>query len=211
MNCAEFQKALPEHVEPQRDSALRDHLSACHNCSNLVSELENITAIAPSLADSEEPDQRLWLQLESALKNEGLIRPPQPNVQVISTGQPRRLWSLAWAVPAIAALVVVAFVAYGPRSQKPQLAQTAVARVPTMQVEPAVNRDDQELLEVIGSRSPSMQAEYAANLKNVNAYIRDAEETAKANPADEQAQESVMNAYEQRSMVYEMAMDHSLP
>jgi hypothetical protein len=71
--------------------------------------------------------------------------------------------------------------------------------------------EDQDLLEVVGTQSPTMRAEYAANLKDVNAYIRDAEDAAKANPDDEQAQESVMNAYEQRSMLYEMAMDRSLP
>jgi len=90
------------------------------------------------------------------------------------------------------------------------MAKSAEVTPQAVNIEPA-SRDDQDLLEVVGSQSPTMRAEYAANLKNVNAYIREAEETAKANPEDEQAQESLMNAYEQRSMVYEMAMDRSLP
>jgi hypothetical protein len=45
----------------------------------------------------------------------------------------------------------------------------------------------------------------------VNAYIEDAEASAKQNPTDEEAQQSLMNAYEQRSMVYEMALDRSQP
>ena len=49
------------------------------------------------------------------------------------------------------------------------------------------------------------------NLQNVNAYIRDAEESAQADPNDEQAQQVVMDAYEQRATVYQMALDHSLP
>ena len=35
--------------------------------------------------------------------------------------------------------------------------------------------------------------------QNVNAYIRDAEESAQANPNDEEAQQIVMDAYEQRA------------
>jgi hypothetical protein len=56
-----------------------------------------------------------------------------------------------------------------------------------------------------------MRAAYAANLKSVNDYIRDAEESVKSDPNDEEAQQSLMAAYEQRAMVYEMALDRSLP
>jgi hypothetical protein len=73
------------------------------------------------------------------------------------------------------------------------------------------NKDDQQLLEAVGSRAPAMQAAYASNLENVNAYIRDAEESAQADPNDEEAQQVVMDAYEQRATIYEMALDRSLP
>ena len=83
-------------------------------------------------------------------------------------------------------------------------------------MQPAVNRpggndDDQQVLEAIGSRSPAIRADYAANLQNVNDYIRDAEESAQADPNDEEAQQSLMDAYEQRAMVYDMALDRSMP
>jgi len=45
----------------------------------------------------------------------------------------------------------------------------------------------------------------------VNEYIRDAEESAQADPNDEEAQQSLMDAYEQRAMVYDMALDRSMP
>ena len=67
------------------------------------------------------------------------------------------------------------------------------------------------MLAAVASRSPAMQAQYASNLQNVNAYIRDAEESAQADPNDEEAQQIVMDAYEQRAAVYEMALDRSLP
>ena len=73
------------------------------------------------------------------------------------------------------------------------------------------NNEDQQLLEAVASRAPTMQAAYASNLQNVNAYIRDAEDSAQADPNDEEAQQVVMDAYEQRATIYEMALDRSLP
>jgi len=211
MNCAEFQKALPEHAEPQRDTALQAHLRLCSDCSLLVSDLDSIVAAAPSLAEAEDPSPHMWLQLEAALKSEGLIRQPQPALAQTSRERGRSWWTLAWAVP-VAAALVMGLVFYGPgRGQQTEMAKTAALNQPDVKIGPAINRDDEDLLEVVGSHSPAMRAEYAANLNNVNAYIREAEEAAKANPDDEQAQESLMNAYDQRSMVYEMAMDRSLP
>jgi hypothetical protein len=71
--------------------------------------------------------------------------------------------------------------------------------------------EDQQLLEVVGMRLPSMRASYESNLHNVNAYIRDAETSVQNDPNDEEAQQSLMDAYDQRAMVYEMAVDRSLP
>jgi hypothetical protein len=119
----------------------------------------------------------------------------------------------------VAALVLVAF-AIGVYQRKwlspqsaPQLTATAPAQISNPQPaknQPA-NNEDQQLLAAVASRSPAMRAQYASNLQNVNAYIRDAEESAQADPNDEEAQQIVMDAYEQRAAVYEMALDRSLP
>ena len=71
--------------------------------------------------------------------------------------------------------------------------------------------DDQQLLNTVAARMPSMRAAYEINLRSVNAYIRDAEQSAHSDPNDEVAQQYLMNAYEQKAMVYEMALDRSLP
>ena len=71
--------------------------------------------------------------------------------------------------------------------------------------------EDQLLLEAIGTRSPAVRAAYETNLRNVNAYIQDARESAEADPNDEEAQQSLMDAYQQKAMVYEMALNRSLP
>jgi hypothetical protein len=60
-------------------------------------------------------------------------------------------------------------------------------------------------------RSASPGATYESDLKRVNAYIQDAEQSVKKDPNDEQANQYLMAAYEQKAMVYEMALDRSLP
>ena len=72
-------------------------------------------------------------------------------------------------------------------------------------------KEDHGLLEAVSFPTPAVRATYEANLKDVNAYIEDAEASARQNPTDEEAQQSLMNAYEQKSMVYEMALDRSQP
>jgi hypothetical protein len=121
----------------------------------------------------------------------------------------------------VAALLLVGFGIFvyqrgsgGPQpvAQVPVETPTEVAKLQTGKKPPTTNNiEDQQLLAAVASRSPAMQAQYASNLQNVNAYIRDAEESAQADPNDEEAQQIVMDAYEQRATVYEMALDRSLP
>jgi hypothetical protein len=45
----------------------------------------------------------------------------------------------------------------------------------------------------------------------VNDYIKDAKSVVDANPDDEDARRSLMEAYQEKSMLFELAMDRSLP
>jgi hypothetical protein len=216
MNCAEFQGILPEFFEGGRSAEQEAHLQACPVCSGLVADLDLIAREARQLREFSEPSPRVWNSIEIALRREGLIREPDQGPSVVPPVA--RRWSLAWLAP-LAALVLVTFgiLVYrrGPSEQQSVAQAPAVsAPVANLQTSKAllnVNNEDQQLLEVIGSRSPTVRAEYASNLQNVNAYIRDAEASAQADPNDEEAQQVVMDAYEQRATVYEMALDRSLP
>ena len=208
MTCGEFQKILPDIMEGQRKAEHAAHLQSCSACSGLVSDLSLISQQARLLQASEEPSPRVWNQIEIALRQEGLIRQPERDRSLVPAFS--RRWSLAWLLP-VAAILVIAFgvtVYKGGRSQ--QIASNRVAAPVAMSLA-ANSNDDQQLLEVVGSRTPSMRTSYADNLQNVNAYIRDAEQTVQNDPNDEEAQRSLMAAYEQKAMVYEMALDRSLP
>jgi len=74
-----------------------------------------------------------------------------------------------------------------------------------------VGMNDDDLLQEVADRSPVMKAQYQDNLRRVNEYILDAQSTVDANPDDAEARRSLMEAYQQKAMLFEMAMDRSLP
>jgi predicted PhzF superfamily epimerase YddE/YHI9 len=123
---------------------------------------------------------------------------------------PHLRWNWSWLVPVAAALLV----AFGVMIYRGQDRQTAkelpVTPVSQASLNPA-RTEDQLLLEALETHSPAMRATYETNLQNVNAYIHDAEDQASADPNDEEARQSLMNAYQQKAMVYEMALNRSLP
>jgi hypothetical protein len=70
------------------------------------------------------------------------------------------------------------------------------------------DRDDQQFLDEMSRQAPMMRATYENQLRTVNSYIRDAEAYAQQNPGDADARQQVMDAYQQKSMLYQMALDH---
>jgi hypothetical protein len=215
MNCTEFQELLPEVLEGGRTAQQESHLKSCPVCSGLVADLDLIAREARQLQEVDEPSPRVWNSIEITLRQEGIIR--DPHVGPLLVPMKSRSWNLAWLAP-VAALVLVGFgIVVYQRGPDPKLSAHIDSAIPsavitpqTMQ-KPNVNDEDDQLLAAVASRSPAMKAQYASNLQNVNAYIKDAEESAQADPNDEEAQHIVMDAYEQRAAVYELALDRSLP
>jgi hypothetical protein len=175
------------------------------NVEQWQSEMSLVSDQARELQESETPSPTVWNSLEIALRQEGLIRKQQPDPLV--TAGTRRPWVWAWMAPVAATLIIAATMVYE-RGDAPAGFNVATGRRPVV---PVVVSDDQQMLETVSSRAPAMRASYENNLRNVNAYIHDAEQTVKNDPTDEEAQESLVNAYEQKSMLYEMALDRSLP
>jgi hypothetical protein len=208
MTCAEFESELPDFLDEGGNLELQAHLKSCANCSGLAASLQSIAREARKLQASQEPSPRVWNSLEIALRREGLIHEPRPHGHRLVLPSLTRRWGMAaWLVPAAAALlVVVAILLY----QRPNAKQMALnTQSPIMAVSGDLN--DEQLLQEVSTRAPLMRAAYETNLRDVNAYIRDAQASVNADPNDEEAQQALMDAYGQRSMIYEMALDRSLP
>ena len=219
MTCAEFQAVLPDLLEGGGTADQRAHLTLCPACSELVSDINVISQQARFLRASDDPSPRVWASIEIALRQEGLIREPGLELVPPSTNSLRH-WTVAWLLPATAAFLVTFGLLRYERPATPHQSAAQSAAVPAGSALSAASQlasiqadanEDKQLLEEVGSRSPTMRASYEKELRHVNEYIRDAEKSAKAHPEDEEAQQYLMNAYEQKAMVYELAVDRSLP
>jgi hypothetical protein len=218
MTCKEFGQGLPEFLE-QGGKELQAHMEQCGACSEVVADLRAISQKARTLQDMDEPSPRVWNSLEIALRQEGLIRPqPLPATSRVSIPSLVRGWGrAAWLVPAAAVVLVGVFFLRNPshvgdstanNQSGPRVIKVTNAPIPVN--DDVMSDDDQQVLSAVEQRSPMMMAAYRTNLRNVNAYIHDAEATVNAYPNDEEARRSLMDAYEQKSMLYDLALDHSL-
>ena len=237
MKCEDVQQVLPEIIDGSQDTEFQAHLKSCPVCSELVSDLELIASEARQLAETDEPAPRVWVKIAAELRAEGLIREPEaasPRPALVTSAA--RRWNAWWLVPVAAVLVTAGAyfvkskpapqVATNPAMVPPPTAQQAAKENPSANPpatpqsaavkKPAVmiplpknsDREDQQFLDEVSRNAPMMRAAYENQLHSVNSYIRDAQAYAEQNPGDDDARQHLMDAYDQKSMLYQMALDH---
>lgn len=211
MTCVELQDSLAEN-ESANSPAQRAHLKDCPDCSALVADLLVIACTAGELRGDYEPSSRVWKNIETALKREGLIRPQTAGRSLLPTFHSPWAWA-RWMVPAAATLLVVIGIYVRQNSLRPAVNDTmshaaVTSDSPDFQV---AGLNDDDLLQEVSQQSPALQEQYSDNLKRVNAYIQDARNAVDANPNDEEARRSLMEAYQEKAMLFELALDRSLP
>jgi hypothetical protein len=70
MSCEDFQEHLPELIGSGVDVSDHPHLETCELCRALLSDLETIAAAARELFPVEDPSDRVWEQIQSAIREE---------------------------------------------------------------------------------------------------------------------------------------------
>ncbi len=216
MNCVELQASLANTEDGssvEQNPEQQAHLKACPECSALVAELNLIVVSAIELRAANEPSPRVWNSIEIALRQEGLIRPPRTSRSLLPSLGSRWAWA-RWALPLAAAVLITVGVYVRQTSLPVQLARnTAPAAAVSSDVSDVAiaGLNDDDLLQEAAQQSPAMQAQYTDNLRRVNQYILDAKGVVAANPNDEEARRSLMEAYQEKAMLFDLAMDRSLP
>jgi hypothetical protein len=194
MTCIEFQDILADVIDGETDAQHSAHLRSCSSCLELVSDLRAIAAGAKSLCADSEPSPRVWANIQRTLEAEGIIRPAtQPGATLFRQRRPWFLWLATGVALVLVAVATFRYTNHSSRNQQETQASTA---------------DDMELLSHV---SPAARATYADDLETVNAFIRDAEDSVAQNPDDDEARHFLMQAYQERAMVYASAMDRSVP
>ena len=206
MNCAEFQKVLPYIIETGGNAEEEQHLRACPVCSDLVQDLRYIVEQAKLLVPMEEPSPRVWDGIKGSLEREGMIRPARARGRLLGTKS-----SLPW-IGALGAIILIAFGAFlfqRGRQNQPGATVGTIAPPPVQAASletVATEQDDQQLLQQVAASHPGSAPMYESNLKQVNAAIADAKIRLGENPSDEDARQSLMRAYQQKAMLYELAV-----
>lgn len=204
MNCLQFENALSDYLEGAATSEQRAHLSACSACSGLLADLSLISSEASSLRAIDEPSVRIWNSLEAQLRKEGLIREPsRPSPSLFHR------WRTAWLIPVAAALLIAAGVKLYQPAKIGDNQPVAKQRTPAAPVVPAVSAEDKDVMNTVASRPPAQVAAYRNDLAQANSFIRDAQEAVKNDPNDIYSQQMLMNAYEQKQMVYRLVVDQN--
>jgi hypothetical protein len=214
MNCQQFQETLPYIIESGGGGDDESHLQTCSSCASLVQDLRYIAEQAKLLLPMHDPNPRVWNNIEQSLQREGLLpegrmSPPGHITKNPTSQTEAKSWTpLGWAL-ALTAVIAFAVVLINYKSkqllQTPSTAQNSAAD-PTQ-----FNSDDRQLISQLSQRAPDAQGAYEASLRDVNAYIADAEQAVRSDPGDANAQALLQDAYEQKEMVYQMATARSLP
>jgi hypothetical protein len=183
-------------------------------------ELDQIVAAAAELQAADEPSPRVWNSIEIALRKEGLIR-PQRRSPLSSFGL-RWGWA-GWLLPACALLLLTLGLYL--RQQLFPVGGSQQASVSKLESQPSSfsgsraavavansgGLEDEDLLQEVAANEPAMKPEYEESLRSVNASIQDLQGAVNESPNDAEARRALMDAYQQKSMLFEMAMDRSLP
>ena len=70
MTCEEFQAHMPELIGAGEDLSGHPHLQSCALCSALLQDLETIAEAARQLFPVEDPPDRLWEQIQTAIQED---------------------------------------------------------------------------------------------------------------------------------------------
>ncbi len=135
----------------------------------------------------------------------------QPAPQTAMQSAPGTTGTSSSQTPAPAQVGETATAATVPAPTPPpqQLAQKSAPPAPEdgRAVAPAPSADDQQFLSVVSTVAPSMRATYENQLQVVNADIRETQAYVDQYPRDADARQHLMDAYEQKALLYQIALD----
>ena len=213
MNCQQFQEVLPYIIESGGKPDEEEHLKTCTSCAALVQDLMYIAEQAKLLLPMRDPSPTVWTKIESSLQREGLV-PQEGRMSrlghITKTSTQTKSWTpLGWAM-ALTATVVFAFVLI---NYKPhQLPSGPISAQNTSEPSSlSMSSDDQQLVSQLAQADPDARSAYETSLREVNSYIADAQAAAQRDPGDADAQEQLLDAYQQKELLYQMAIARSMP
>jgi len=94
-----------------------------------------------------------------------------------------------------------------PAKESPKAMGMADRAAASALVSQAPSSEDQQFLSVVSTLEPATRATYENELQAVNADIRETQAYVKRYPADSDARQHLMDAYQQKALLYQIALD----
>jgi hypothetical protein len=212
MNCQEFQEVLPYIIESGGNPSEAEHLRTCHSCAELVRDLRYIAEQAKLLLPMREPSPQVWNNIEQSLQREGMLTEgrmsPPGQITNYSTAQAKSWTPLGFIISLVATMFFANMIIHY-RQHLP--APSASAQNGGTQSVPIIEDDDQQLVSTLSKQDVAVGNAYQTGLQEANAYIADAKQAVNRDPLDQAARQQLVEAYQQKEMVYQMATTRSLP
>ena len=212
MNCQQFQEVLPYMIESGGSESEEEHLRTCQYCAELVRDLRYIAEQAKLLLPMREPSPQVWTNIEQSLQREGMLTEgrlsPPGHIKNYSTAQTKSWTPLGWILVLAATIAFTNLVIHYQPHLPGSAASAQNGGVPSVQV---TENDDQQLVSTLSKQDPLVGRAYDTGLKEANAYITDAQQAVNRDPQDSMAQQQLLEAYQQKQMLYQMATARSLP
>ena len=210
MTCVELHESLVEN-ENGSSAEQQAHIRNCRECAKLVGDLLVIACSAGELRAAHEPHPRVWKSIEATLRREGLIRPQRRSLSLLPSLGSQWSWA-RWMAPAAALLLITLgiYLKHSPDTAISDRTTADMTRQAEIVPDVATGLNDDDLLQEVARQSPALQEQYTDNLRRVNQYIQDAKNVVAADPTDEEARRSLMEAYQEKAMLFELALDRSL-
>ena len=208
MNCQKFQEALPYIIESGGNAEEEEHLRTCPACAGLVEDLKYIAMQAKLLLPMHDPSPRVWTGIEQSLRRQGMLQEGRMSLMGHVNVLPQaKSWTpVGWAMAALA-LTAFTFLLINYHPQLPQTSNSAQNVNAPLPLKP----EDEQLVSKVSQQAPAERGAYEESLREVNAYISDAEQAVAGDPEDAVAREQLVNAYQQREIVYQMATARAMP
>jgi hypothetical protein len=211
MDCQQFQEVLPYIIESGGNEAEEEHLRTCAACAELVRDLRYIAEQAKLLLPMREPSPQVWTNIEQSLHREGMLTEgrlsPRGQIKNYSTAQTKSWTPLGWIMVLAATIVFTNAVINYQRLP----ARSASEQNGGAQPVPISADDDQQLVSNLSKQDPEVGRAFQTGLKEANAYITDAKQAVNRDPQDPAARQQLLEAYQQKEMLYQMATARSLP
>jgi hypothetical protein len=214
MNCQQFQEVLPYIIESGGKPDEEQHLESCASCTALVNDLRYIAEQAKLLLPMHDPNPKVWTNIEQSLRQEGLLPEGRMSrlghIKKTSTPTQAKNWTpLGWAL-ALATVIAFAVVLTNYRTRQLPSSQLSAQNVSADSAS-TMDGDDQQLIAQVAQQDPGARGAYEHSLREVNSYIEDAQQAARQDPDNPESQQLLLDAYQQKEMLYQMASAHSLP